>query len=205
MPDPTRNLRLGECVELEFEYVPLHFEKGEFTAVFSKKNNKTVSETLLHHRYAKLRAETSNRYPNYLGWPVGKFLEHLKDVGDEFYLRYLNRYGDLTYCRFSITEPRFLQKKGIYAFTQDGKVRYIGRCKDNFKKRINNGYGRVDPKNCYLDGQATNCHLNALITKYRNSVSLWIHILADEDMIERLEAELIELYNPLWNISLRRT
>jgi hypothetical protein len=203
--DLTKKMRLGECFEVEFDNVPLQFEQGDFTSTFSAKNNKTVYETLLHHRYAKLRAETTNRYPNYLGWPVGKFLEHLKQLGDDYYLRYLNRYGDLTFCRFTITEPRFLKKRGIYAFTQDGKLRYVGRCKDNFKKRINNGYGRVDPKNCYLDGQATNCHLNALIARCRSSVALWIHIMTDDDVIERLETKLITLYNPLWNIALKRT
>jgi len=204
MLDPIKYLQLGEHSEIEFENVPLHFEKGEFTEVFSRKNNKTVHETLLHHKYRKLRTETTNRYPDYLGWPVGKFLGQLKQAGDNFYLRYLNKYGDLTYCRFSIIEARFLKRKGIYAFTQEGKIRYIGRCKDNFKKRINNGYGRVDPKKCYLDGQATNCHLNALITKSKSSVSLWIHILADDNIIERLEARLIELYNPPWNVLLKR-
>lgn len=203
--DSTNYLQLGEGSEIEFENVPLYFEKGEFTEVFSRKNNKTVHETLFHHRYTKLGAETTNRYPDYLGWPVGKFLGQLKKAGDDFYLRYLNKYGDLTYCRFSIIETRFLKKKGIYAFTQDGKIRYIGRCKDNFNKRINNGYGRVDPKNCYLDGQATNCHLNALIARYRSSVSLWIRILANDDMIEGLETRLIELYNPPWNILLKKT
>lgn len=200
----TIPVQLGESFRIEFENVPLHFEKGEFTSVFSKKNNKKVYETLLHYRYVKLKAETINRYPNYLGWPTGEFLEHLKKVGDNLYLRYLNRYGDSTFCRFSIAESRFLEKKGIYAFTEDGKLRYVGRCKDNFRKRINNGYGRVDPKNCYLDGQATNCHLNAIIARCRSSVALWVHIMAADDMIERLETRLITIYNPLWNISLKR-
>ncbi len=202
--DPTKYLQLDERSEIAFENVPLLFEKGEFTEVFSRKNNKTVHETLLHHKYAKLSEETTNRYPDYLGWPVGKFLGQLKQAGDDFYLRYLNKYGDLAYCRFSIIGTRFLNEKGIYAFTQEGKVRYIGRCKDSFKERINNGYGRVDPKNCYLDGQATNCHLNALIAKCKSSVSLWIRILADDHMIEGVETRLIELYNPPWNIQLKR-
>jgi hypothetical protein len=200
----TTKLRLGECSEVEFDYIPLCFEEGQVTSVFSAKNNKTVSETLVHRRYAKLKKETANRYRSNLDWPVGKFLGHLKQVGDDFYLRFLNRYGDLAFCRFSIAEPRCLNKRGIYAYTQNGELKYIGRCKDSFKKRINNGYGRVDPKNCYLDGQATNCHLNALIGRCRNSVALWIHIMTDDHEIERLENKLIALYNPPWNISLKR-
>jgi hypothetical protein len=44
------------------------------------------------------------------------------------------------------------------------------------KKRISQGYGKISPKNCYLDGLATNCHLNALITetiKSKKEILLW--------------------------------
>ncbi|MFK4618979.1 hypothetical protein ABIF50_002256 [Bradyrhizobium diazoefficiens] len=63
---------------------------------------------------------------------------------------------------------------GVYAYFVGDDLKYIGRCKDSMKKRINHGYGKVHPKNCYLDGQSTNCHLNALIAPLRESVSLWL-------------------------------
>lgn len=34
---------------------------------------------------------------------------------------------------------------------------------NRYSKRIQQGYGVIHPKNYHLDGQAANCHLNALI------------------------------------------
>jgi len=79
-------------------------------------------------------------------------------------------------------------------------VKYIGRCKDSMKKRINQGYGKIHPKNCYLDGQATNSHLNARITAEKKKITLWLHEMDSETEIELLERELIRAYNPPWNI-----
>lgn len=45
---------------------------------------------------------------------------------------------------------------------------------DSVSKRINHGRGKIHPKNCYLDGQATNYHLNALITAGGEGTGLWL-------------------------------
>ncbi|MCY3840740.1 MAG: hypothetical protein OXH09_19180 [Gammaproteobacteria bacterium] len=71
------------------------------------------------------------------------------------------------------------------------------------KKRINQGYGKIHPKNCFRDGQATNCHLNALITAAIAAVTLWLHRMDNGDEIEALEASLIWCYAPPWNIQRR--
>ena len=68
------------------------------------------------------------------------------------------------------------------------------------KKRVNQGYGNIHPKNCYRDGQATNCHLNARITAVVPDVSLWIRRMDKDAEIESLESELIQRYTPPWNI-----
>ena len=68
------------------------------------------------------------------------------------------------------------------------------------KNRIDNGYGNICPKNCYLDGQATNCHLNSKITKVRGNTTLWLHSLTSIDDIERIERRLIGKLVPEWNI-----
>ena len=71
------------------------------------------------------------------------------------------------------------------------------------KKRINQGYGKIHPKNCFRDGQATNCHLNALITAATAAVTLWLYRMDNGDEIEALEADLISRYAPPWNIRRR--
>jgi len=127
----------------------------------------------------------------------------LKESDDGFYRRFLNKYGDSTFCRFAITDDRYLSKKGLYVYTVDRELRYIGRCKDTFRKRINFGYGQIHPKNCFLDGQATNCHLNGLIAQCTKTIALWIHPMTNDEEIEDTEIRMINLYNPLWNIALR--
>lgn len=71
------------------------------------------------------------------------------------------------------------------------------------KKRVNQGYGKIHPKNCFRDGQATNCHLNALITAATSEVTLWLCRMDHGDEIEAVESELIQRYMPPWNIQRR--
>jgi len=158
---------------------------------------------LAHYKYAKLLESTLANYGDSLDQPLGEFLLSLKDAGDEYYKRFLNRYGDLKYSKFSLSDPKFHDLKGVYAYFQRDRLTYIGRCRDSMKKRINQGHGKIHPKNCYIDGQATNCHLNALITKVRKQISLKLHVMDSDSEIERLELQLIRELDPPWNIQSR--
>src|SRR5512136_887141 len=86
--------------KFEFTPVTIRFENGQFTDVFAQKNNKTLNQTIVHRRYKSLAEETRRRYPNQLNTPLGVFLLDLKQNIDQFYLRFLNNYGDLTYSKF---------------------------------------------------------------------------------------------------------
>ena len=180
--------------------MPLGFTGSPYADVFGRKNNKSLAETLAHRRYAKLARETMTRYPQALDVPLGKFLLALKQQGDAFYRRFLNPYGDLSYCTFRIADPRHRALKGIYTYFVDDQLVYIGRCRDAMGKRIDQGYGTIHPKNCYIDGQATNCHLNALIAPVADRISLWLCVIEDDAVIEREEAGLIRTYLPVWNL-----
>ena len=68
------------------------------------------------------------------------------------------------------------------------------------RSRVNQGYGRIHPKNCFRDGQATNCHLNARITATTSEVTLWLCNLDNSKDIEALERGLMQKYVPPWNI-----
>lgn len=186
--------------EPEFVQVPLVFEGKPYKDVFGEKNNKTVAETLVHQRYKKFERDIKRKYPDSLEKPLGSFLLELKKNGDAFYKQFLNRYGDLRYSIFKISNLKYLDSMGVYAYFSEQNLKYIGRCKDSMKKRVNQGYGKIHPKNCYLDGQATNCHLNARITTEENKVTLWLHKMDSELEIEKLEKVLIHVCNPPWNI-----
>jgi len=97
-----------------------------------------------------------------------------------------------------------LKRRGIYIYAVGNKIRYVGRCLDSFEKRVNSGYGRISPKNCFIDGQKTNCHLNNLILINKGSVQLYASEITNTDEIKKLERCMIIECDPLWNIALRR-
>lgn len=147
-------------------------------------------------------------YSQHLDSPLGKVLHQLKASGDPFYRRFLNAYGDQAYSTFAIGDSAALAARGVYTYysgadLSGADLMYIGRCKDAMKKRINQGYGKIHPKNCFRDDQATNCHLNALITAATAAVTLWLQMMDNADEIETLEANLIAHYAPPWNIQRR--
>ena len=192
-------------VVLTFTPVRLEFREQTLTNIFAKKNNRTVAETLGHKRYTLLAAQVEQNYPQALSEKLGDFLFGLKQAGDPFYRRFLNKYGDEgAYCTFSITDPLYWARKGLYLYVLNGEVKYVGKTEDTFKKRINGGYGTIHPKNCYLDGQATNCHLNALIAQHRERVEFYLCPLDNNSDISEFEGKLIQSLNPSWNIMLKR-
>ena len=190
-----------DSLELEFFQVQIYFEGEEKENLFSQKNNKTLGETLEDRRYKKFKDLCNEKYNDYMDVPLGKFLLMLKNKGNSYYKLFLNKYGDLSYSHFWIDDKKILNKKGIYIYKLEKDIKYVGRCLDNFNKRINFGYGTIHPKNCYLDGQATNCHMNSKITRNTYSVTLWICTLDNDMDIIDIENKLIEKYNPTWNIS----
>ncbi len=187
--------------ELDFQQVELIFVSYDLQNIFSKKNNKSLSETLAHRKYQKFSKEVFSNYSDYLEWNLGDFLLHLKLNNDSFYKCFLNKYGDQSYCIFYIDDETVLNKIGLYTFSVNNKLQYIGRCLDSFKKRLNQGYGKIHPKNCYIDGQATNCHLNSLISMNKSDISFYVHPMDEEDEIKIKEKVLIRKYSPPWNIS----
>lgn len=124
----------------------------------------------------------------------------LKSQSDPFYKKFLNKHGDSIFSEFFVAGEEIVNKKGLYLYSIAGDVEYIGRSLDPFRERINNGYGKIQPKNCYIDGQSTNCRLNALITKNKEHVSLFICEMSDNKDIIEAERALIEKYSPPWNI-----
>jgi hypothetical protein len=183
-----------------FKETMLHFDGNTYSNVFCEKNNKTLAQTINGEKYRHLEEETRTCYSGYLNEKLGSFLKQLKENGDLFYTRFLNKYGDSVYSRFYINDTELLSKKGLYAYCVKDDLKYIGKTITPFGKRINDGYGRISPKNCYLDGQATNCHVNSLITKHKDHIRLLLLPLENDSFICKLEKALINTYYPEWNI-----
>lgn len=186
--------------DLGFTEVKLIFSNETYSDIFADKNNKTLLETINSGKYKKFKSEVINRYPKFLDWPLGRYLFKLKNEGDNSYLNFLNKYGDKTYCHFEIKDEFYFDKKGLYIFYIDSYLKYIGRCADTFYKRINQGYGKIHPKNCYIDGQATNCHFNYSIAPIKDKIKFAVLILNNDDEIKTIEKELITLYKSEWNL-----
>ena len=185
---------------LQLIQIPLAFQQGKFGDLFGQKNNKTLAETYLHPRYASLARKLHGVYDESLDRPLGKFLLDLKTRRDANYKFFLNKHGDLTYCHFRLRNSADWTRKGVYFYFIEGELMYIGRCRDSMRKRIDLGYGKIHPKNCFIDGQSTNCHLNAKIAQHRSNVALWLAEMALDSEIVSREVELIRKYKPQWNI-----
>ncbi len=113
----------------------------------------------------------------------------------------LHKYGEGPFCKFSISADKGMV--GLYALVVDGKVKYIGQCKD-LVWLVNNGYGTISPSNlCKSGGQVTNCKLNMKvleIAKAGGQVDQYFYPYArpQEDRQE-LKMQLIYEYSPAWN------
>jgi len=195
----TSPLQDGDC-NYTFKRVEIRFDFEKNSNVFSHKNNKSLAETIAHKRYEKFKKHVEYEYVEYLNTPLGVFLLVLKNNNDNYYRNFLNRYGDLEYSKFWIEDDHFKKLKGVYAYYSGEKLKYIGRCLDTLNKRINQGYGKIHPKNCYIDGQATNCRINALVTQEFENVSLWFCNMDINENIKTIENQLIHKYSPQWNI-----
>ena len=114
----------------------------------------------------------------------------------------LHKYGDGAFCRFAIDPQKWSSVSGIYAYFIDDALVYIGQALD-FSVRFNQGYGYISPKACFAGGQSTNCKINKVVLEASSAgkiVSLYFYITGD---FHRVERELIEFYNPVYNTALR--
>jgi len=188
---------------IEFERIPINFKKNNLDSLFFIKNNTTLSETLKNKRYSPLKDILGDISKEDMNTPIGLFLKKLKESNDDRYLKFLNNYGDLTFCKFMIEKS--LSDNGIYAWVLDNEIKYVGRCTNNYRKRINQGYGNISPKNCFKDGQATNCHLNSEINKVSDRIQLYFHKMTGSSIedIKLLEKNILKEKDYEWNIQKR--
>lgn len=81
----------------------------------------------------------------------------------------LNNHGAGPFCRFSIA--RSVRSSGVYVVTVASKPVYAGNCVDLSRRFGSQGYGAIQPKNCFVGGQSTNCKVNHLILEPRRAAT----------------------------------
>ena len=199
----TTELNLLGEEKVTFQQIRINITKRNIKNVFCNNNHRSLSYTLSQKPYKKVKAFLGNKYFDKEALPLGKFISNLANDGNEDYRFFLNKYGHHSFCEFTIAE--YLNKKGLYCFIVDNQVKYVGRCTDTFNKRINYGYGKIHPKNCFIDGQATNCHINHLINFCVGQVSIGIYDMTNksDEAIKLLERLIIENNRLEWNIQLQ--
>ena len=109
----------------------------------------------------------------------------------------LNRHGHGPFCRFSV--PGLPATSGVYAVTVAQALVYVGKAKDLQRRWGPSGYAQIQPRNCFKQGQSTNCKVNhriLLAAQAGLAVRLWTHQTATP---RPLEERLIAKLAPPWN------
>jgi len=198
------HLSKGQGQDYLFKSSKLEFLESNIENKFASLRCRTLSYTILQEKYRHLSSEVTRRYSADFQLSLSDFLSALKKSGDPFYKNFLNMHGDKTLCKFRMLDSANFDKTGLYLYCLDNIIMYVGITKDSFKKRINSGYGNISPKNCYLDGQATDCHLNSLINKVDHTrLSFWSCVLDDIKDLNQIEKHLIQTLKPSWNLALK--
>ncbi len=185
-----------------YTFYETHFsiEQTDIQNTFLMYTKYSVEEMLAKEKFKSLKHDVYNRYPDMINLKISEFLKCLMDRGDDFYLKFLNKHGAEKFCVFKLTDKSIFHLKGLYVYMLDGNLKYIGRCRDSFKKRFNVNYGKIHAKNCFKDGQSTNTHMNALMNKHHDGITIYLLPLYNDNEIISLEAALIQQFKPDWNI-----
>ena len=109
----------------------------------------------------------------------------------------LNEYGLKEFCKFKLQNAK--EVCGVYAWVINDEVVYIGEAA-NFKKRFNSGYGNISPKNCFADGQITNCKMNNVVYEtYKDGQQIDIYFFETKDY-KAIEKELLISIDTRYNV-----
>lgn len=109
----------------------------------------------------------------------------------------LNQYADSLFTSFSIDSPEFEDKKGVFVFTVDSSVVYVGKTETSLKTVMQSTYQSINARKIQADGQLTACRLSAYLnTNHNKNIELWFIECNDKEKIKRIKNELIDEYNP---------
>jgi len=109
----------------------------------------------------------------------------------------LNPQGAGPFCRFRAAKG--IASAGVYVVTVNDETSYVGESV-NLSVRWGLGqYGSIQPKNCYVGGQSTNCKVNSRVLSNAlagKKIKLWFYPTHDHKAVE---LKLRSTVNPPWN------
>ena len=118
----------------------------------------------------------------------------------------LHAYGRGLFCKFKF--PNLDNRPGVYALQIDNEFRYVGQTINLAQRWGPVNYGSISPRNCFNEGQPTNCRINHHMWKAGSNnadISLWfLEVTGGKPDLDRIENELIYQLDPIWNKSGRR-
>lgn len=182
-----------------FFKTPFALYEKDIPSPFLQYSGPLVRRLLDKKYYKSLKRYIEMKYPQFLNEKIQTLMQFLISEEDPVYLKFLNKNGSDLFCRFGLTDKNVFSQKGLYLYKYVENITYIGRCRDNYLKRFNINYGTIQPINCYKEGQSTNTHMNALMNKYGDNISIFLCPLVSDDEIVIAEKKLIRLLKPIWN------
>ena len=108
----------------------------------------------------------------------------------------LNTHGSGSFCRFTIHAGNW---PGVYLWVVDSEIIYIGETAA-LARRFNTGYGVIEPVNCFVGGQSTNCKMNKVVleqAKKGRYVKLYFY---GTDNYKKVELELLGIIKTKYNV-----
>lgn len=108
----------------------------------------------------------------------------------------LNAYGSGAFCHFTIQAGAV---PGVYLWISRGEILYIGETV-NLQQRFNMGYGNISPRNCYMNGQVTNCKMNKVVMEYfQNGHPIQLYFYETKDH-KKVELDLLSQIYTKYNV-----
>jgi hypothetical protein len=109
----------------------------------------------------------------------------------------LHAFGAGPFCRLAL--PLLPAAPGVYILCSAESVLYVGEAQNIRARWGLSGYATIQPRNCYVGGQSTNCKVNAyVLTASRSGLPLQLWVRECDDR-KAVEARLIRALQPPWN------
>jgi hypothetical protein len=190
-------LIMGKYVFIE---TPFEVYEKNIPSPFLDYRGRKVIDLLQKNNYFSLTKTINKEYSQFLNADISELMTYLIRNNDNLFLCFLNKNGNDTFCRFSLSDESIYNQRGLYLYTYKDEIVYIGRCRDSYLKRFgNSNYGNIDPINCYKHGQSTNTHMNSLINRFGDDIKIYLCALSDVNEIEESERILRQRLRPVWN------
>ena len=108
----------------------------------------------------------------------------------------LHSWGEGPFCRFRIPD-RYRRQRGVYLFAIEGRIIFCGWCED-LSRRINQHYGTISPRRCFIGGEIENCYINhQIFLSHENGEKVDLYFIQDapQTLIQEIEDRFLLSWN----------